>query len=529
MASCPSVVETPAGFLDLGRDTQVVHERHDPIAAFELVGPERRQVARLRQRPAQRDVSLVLAVPVVEDLAADDAVLVIQQRGRRDQSCFERRAIRVDLERRADPTPTDRIDAGQVDLAADRGVVVVGAPDHRQDLAVVRVHHQHRPGIHAYRGVRLHPRLYPFGRHHLRVHVQRRRDPQAALVQRLVAVLLRDVALDVVDEVRGQGVVRRGQPLVRRDHLVDQVAVEQLDRRRKVDVAHCDHPVENLAPALLGGIDLIGRAEHVVVGWRLGQAGEKAGLCPRQIAGVHLKVGLRRRLRSIGAVAVVDRVEVQVQDLRLGVPALHLLRQHQFAELEADRPVLRLNRVQDVVLHHLLGDGRAPKGRRTVSEVVPDRDRQPAVVDARVGIEGAVLGVDGRPLERLADLAQRHDRPVLVIQRLDQVPVPVQNAAGLAERAGLQGVDRRQVAGEVVDDPNRPARPQQPEGGHRHEHGQDDPSQPRMASLPAGWPAVAARTRLSLGGRRRCQATGGSAAASSRHGLGGTSRTFSRT
>ena len=150
-----------------------------------------------------------------------------------DEAGVEGGGVRVDLERRSDPAPPERVDASEVDLAADRGIVVVGAPDHREDLAIVRVHHQHRAGVHAARRIGPHPRLDPFVSDRLRAEVERGRDPKTSLIHRLLAIAGRYVLLDVVDEVRSQRVVLDGQMLTRRDHLVDQVAAEDVDRRRR--------------------------------------------------------------------------------------------------------------------------------------------------------------------------------------------------------------------------------------------------------------------------------------------------------
>ena len=65
--------------LQIRSDPQPVHEVRDPRAALAAVGPQRRQVARLRERGAQRDPALVLGVPIAERMPADDAVLVVEQ------------------------------------------------------------------------------------------------------------------------------------------------------------------------------------------------------------------------------------------------------------------------------------------------------------------------------------------------------------------------------------------------------------------------------------------------------------------
>ena len=340
-----------------------MHQRHDTVAALGRVGPQRGQVARLRERGPERDVTLVLAVPVAEGMAADDPVLVVDERGRRHESRLQRRRVRVDLERRAHAPPSERVHAGEVDLAADRRVVVIRAADHRHDLAVRRAHRQERACVDAALGVCADARLHPPVGHRLCREVERRRDRQAAFVERLLAVTLLHILDDVVDEVRGDRVVGRPGRLVRRDHHRHELGREDLVRLAGGEVAHRREAVQDLPPSRLGRRDLVRRPERVVVARRLRDAGEERGLRPRELLGVDLEVRLGGGLGAVCAVAVVDRVQVQLEDLRLRVAAFHLLGQQELAELAADRAALRLLRVQDVVLDDLLRDRRAAERR----------------------------------------------------------------------------------------------------------------------------------------------------------------------
>src|SRR5947209_5088839 len=90
---------------------------------------------------------------------------------------------------------------------------------------------------------------------------------------------------------------------------------------------------------------------------------------------MHLEVRLGRRLGTVRAVAVVDAVEVQVEDLLLRIAALHLLCEHELVELSADRPRLSFLGVEHVVLHDLLRDRRPAERGRVMREVVSDRDQ----------------------------------------------------------------------------------------------------------------------------------------------------------
>ncbi len=185
----------------------------------------------------------------------------------------------------------------------------------------------------------------------------------------------------------------------------------------------------------------------------------------------------------------------------LGVSPLHLLGEKQLAKLAADRPRLSFRRVEHVVLHHLLGDGRAAERPGPMRQVIGDRDRQPPVVHAGVVVEGPVLGVDRRPLQVDADLVQGNHRAILVIERFDEVAVAVEDACRLAEVGGLDRVDRRQVAGEVIDDANRRARPDQAHRRDDDQHNQGKSQQPvmRLALLSSATSYTGARPSLVRG------------------------------
>ena len=84
--------------LDDRGHAELVHEGRHLRPTDAAVCPERGQVSRLRQRRAQRDVALVLRVPIVEGVPADDANLIVEQGRRRDQARLQRRAVRIHLE-----------------------------------------------------------------------------------------------------------------------------------------------------------------------------------------------------------------------------------------------------------------------------------------------------------------------------------------------------------------------------------------------------------------------------------------------
>src|SRR5205823_13602186 len=122
------------------RDAETPGRGENLLDADVLEQMDRRDVARLLQRLAERDRAELLTVPVMHRIAGEraGAVAVVERRGGWPAG-HERRDIRVWLERGTRLAGRDRV----VDLATDTLVVVVGAANHGKDFAGVRVHHQH--------------------------------------------------------------------------------------------------------------------------------------------------------------------------------------------------------------------------------------------------------------------------------------------------------------------------------------------------------------------------------------------------
>ena len=162
--------------------------------------------------------------------------------------------------------------------------------------------------------------------------------------------------------------------------------VPEVGRLRPVQALHRrDDPV----PAVVGGLRVDRRVEVPRI---LDQRGEHGALCQRQPLGGYPEVRHRGRLDAVRATPEVDRVEVALQHLVLGVARLDLHRQNGFPGLARGGPLLGQVRVA----HVLLGDGRgalaAPAHR-----VGPPRPHHATRRDAHVVVEVAVLRGEHRP------------------------------------------------------------------------------------------------------------------------------------
>ena len=116
-----------------------------------------------------------------------------------------------------------------------------------------------------------------------------------------------------------------------------------------------DHAVEDVGdPAREVGLLLVTEG-RVVERRRVDDRRQGGALRHGQLADVLVEVRLRRGLDAVGATAVVDRVEVVLEDLVLALLLVDLDGDDDLLELPGQRAVRR----EEVVLHVLLGDRRA--------------------------------------------------------------------------------------------------------------------------------------------------------------------------
>ena len=119
-----------------------------------------------------------------------------------------------------------------------------------------------------------------------------------------------------------------------------------------VDLAEAIHAPEDPVAALLAALRV---GHRVVARGRLGQAGDHRQLGQAQLLDGFSVIDLRGGLDAVGAVAQIDLVHVQLEDLVLAQVAFDLQGQQDFRDLAREA----LFAGQEVVLRHLHGDGAA--------------------------------------------------------------------------------------------------------------------------------------------------------------------------
>ena len=191
------------------------------------------------------------------------------------------------------------------------------------------------------------------------------------------------------------------------------------------------------------------------------------------LAEVHLRGGAK----AVGALAQVDLVEVQLQDLVLAELPFQLHRDQRFLDLAFTRAA----GAEEKGARHLLGDGGSTL-RRAAFEVGPGGAHQAAQADAAMFVKARVFHREHGLLQGLRHLCDRQvqtpfaaelgnlhavgrqhlqvlARPVVggLVQRWQVVPVPP-CSGGQRQHGGCDHAQRQQEQGAQDDEATRPGR-----------------------------------------------------------------------
>ncbi len=338
--------------------------------ATDIVGQARRHgIDRFGQGRLQVDkphigLFVVLRRPVTNRIG------FVDHRGRRLIAGFHGGQIDERLERRTGLTIG-------VDGAVELRVGIGNPADHGADTTFA-VDRHHGRLLHALLGITRHDGLDGAFGIGLDRQVERRFDDQVFLG---IADLGTHQGIEIVDEVLGVG---GGQRFRHLDRCAGGFGT--LFGRNDLGV---DHFVENDGGAF-GGAFLV-RQRRIGVG-RLHQPGQHGGFADAQIFGLLVEIALRRGFDTIGAGAEIDMVEVQRQNLFLGVLVLKPHRDHQLLNLALHVLVGR----QEQVARQLLRDRRAAGqvGALLLEGVAHDGASHTHRIEARMGKEAAILDGD---------------------------------------------------------------------------------------------------------------------------------------
>ena len=154
----------------------------------------------------------------------------------------------------------------------------------------------------------------------------------------------------------------------------------------------------------------------------------------------------RCSLGPIALRAVIDGVEVQLEDLILRIAAIEVDRERRLSDFALDRG--RWVRADEDLLDELLADRASTLGDVVMRVIGDGRPRDATDVDPIVFVERPIFDGDGGLLEERGYRVQRHDDPVIAVVAdvVDQSAVAVEDQHVLVEPAGGEAVDRRKVA-----------------------------------------------------------------------------------
>ncbi len=243
-------------------------------------------------------------------------------------------------------------------------------------------------------------------------------------------------------------------------------------RRDVVQVAHA------LQDVLLADLGALGVHHRVVRRRRLGQPGQHRGFGQGDVLHVLAEVDLLGAGKAVGALAEVDLVHVQLEDLVLRQAGLDLVGQQHLVDLAR----IRLLAGEEEVARHLHGDGRGAL-RQAAVQVGQPRAQHADEVDAAVLIEAVVLDGEHGALHHVGHLRDRHEAAALLAEFADQDVV-----GGVDPQRNLRavvgdGVQRRQVGRGDQQGVAQQQRPHDPHGDEQAKHPQDQAQPQRAASF----------------------------------------------
>jgi hypothetical protein len=192
-----------------------------------------------------------------------------------------------------------------------------------------------------------------------------------------------------------------------------------------------------------------GRVPDRIVGRGvLRQAGQHGHFGDRQLVQVLVEIGASGAGKAVRALAQVDLVHVQLEDLVLGERGLDLVRERDLVQLA--RQVFFAG--EEEVARHLHRDRRAAARAEAVAQVGDDGADAALEVDRAVLVETRVLDRQQRFLHQVGDLLDRDEIAVLLAELADQHVVRRVDAQGDLGAVVGHRIQRRDVRHDAQHD-----------------------------------------------------------------------------
>ena len=240
---------------------------------------------------------------------------------------------------------------------------------------------------------------------------------------------------DVLGEVRGQACVKLRRVVVGLDGLGERLVV-----LGPADEAHAQHIAQHHVAPLAGPRRV---ADWVVAADGLKHPDERRALIQVEFARVFAVEREGGGLDAEGVAPELDRVQVHLDNLALGVVPLQLDRRHHLLELPRHRHVAPDLLVVEVA-------GKLLRDRRSSAQIAFPEDvrdgREDAFhIDAPVALKAVVFGRDECPDSVGRDLVERGPRAVLPGVAGQELAVGGVGDGGEVERGVLDGLRGRRI------------------------------------------------------------------------------------
>ena len=330
------------------RKTEAVRDLEHRVDPDRVERANGRDVQRRRQCDAERNDAVERAVEVggrVRPVVGRERRGHVEEWRRGGVAVLESRRVEKRLERRAGLSRRSR----HVDVAAVRRIAVGSAPDPRDDAPGPRLDRDERRVGSVAIAERCEPEPHEALRLGLQTRVERGLDHETVAAGE-VRTQLSELGTGERDELVRDRRERRWKD-------VDALGRRRV-RLRTGDPAVVDHAPEHVRLArVCRGVD-----HRVVVGGTLRKAREICRVSEIEIRCAYPEVHARRGLDAVRAAAVVDVVQVELEDLRLRAIRLELQRDERLMRLAQGERGRIVRKVEPP--RELLGDRRRARRRR---------------------------------------------------------------------------------------------------------------------------------------------------------------------
>ncbi len=327
--------------------------------------------------------------------------------------------------------------------------------------------------------------------------VDRRRDGQPARIGFVLVLLVHHLPHHLGDVLAVHRVL-----VARRAH-VDLFLHGRVVLRLR-DVADLEHALQDVLLAHLRALRI---DDRVIRGRRFRQPREHRGFGQRDVLQVLAEIHARGGREAVRALAEIDLVHVQLENLVLRQGLLDLVREQHFVNLARVGLLAR----QEEVARDLHRDRASALARAAVHQVGDTGAQDADEVDAAVFVKAVVLDREHRLLHHVRNVLEAHEAAALLAELADQHVVGREYAQRHLRLVVGQRIERRQLRRHhdqrVADDQRADDRQRRDEAGEPQHDARAERATAPSAAAALGAAAVVAIVVIGVigSGRRTAQ------------------------